>query len=133
MIVQKEKTDAQREGFIAAITERFGERADTRPARDLAELRFPYQQERIITIGQYQYKVTAEDEQLNEYDTMPAGTLVERYAAGRGGSSRRGGWCECSDRVAAFTSFQLRQIADIMDNPLEDYVEPAAEPQQVEA
>jgi hypothetical protein len=125
MIVQKDKTDLLRAGFFAALIEDSWEPSN---ANERANAKYPYMTERTLTIGVYEYKVLAEDEAPDRFDDggYAAGTFVSRYI----GAKRPGSWTSADAHVRDFTPDELRKLADLLERPLEPYVE---EPKPVPA
>jgi hypothetical protein len=116
MIVNKERTDAQRDAYAAALLDSQiapNEACATAAAID----KYPYMAERIVRITMkdkktFSFKVLAHD------DDFAAGTLM--FAGPKG--SR---WSFAGDNwINAFDAKALRKIADLLDNPLEVYVAP---------
>lgn len=121
MIVRKEITDAKREAYATALVEVYAETSDSDAAR-AAERRYPYLQERIVTVTlssgkDVLFKVQAEQE---EDENLYVGTLLVSASA------RRPHWELAHIHVGAIPPDGLRVIAGLIESPLEPYVAPVA-------
>jgi hypothetical protein len=123
MIVNKATTDAKREGFLNAYVQAYGGGGAHLGYLESVKA-FPYKQERVVTIEvggkPVLYKVQAEDD--DDYEAgYSAGTLLVKTPA------KSSTWGVCYARVTEYTPTALRQLADLFDNPLENYIEPQQE------
>jgi hypothetical protein len=122
MIVQKDKTDAQREGYVTALCEHSDAGNSLTEALEMAREKYPYQQERVVRIeynGEWHlFKVQSEC--LDQSEDYAVGTLLVAPSR-RGRPQYNKAFCY----IDGFSSDALRQLADLLDNPLENYVEPA--------
>lgn len=119
MIVNEAITNAKRSAYADALIEG-GEFMDIAGAKAIA--RYPYLTERTVEVlvnnSPCMFKVQAETDHDPE-EGVSAGTLLMKTRA----RTSRWGYANC--HVSQLTSHGMRQLADLIDHPLENYVAPA--------